>query len=132
VRDIPVGLYTQGLKLLYADDFNNHTVLYIVAAIGEGPLRSIIPSWNDVNLNLVSGSAINPSGAKYGSGGLEVWVYDGSQFNFQETASGLFALDPTFVTTGTDPLKGLQLSRIRGFEVHVSTRDRDWQGHILR
>jgi hypothetical protein len=106
-RDIPLGPYTQGLKLLYANSFGNGTVLYLVAAIGEGPVRSIIPAVNDVAMTLVSGSAINPSGSKYGTAtGIECWVYDGSQNNFQETASGLQALDPTFVTTNADPNKG--------------------------
>ncbi|HWS72383.1 MAG TPA: hypothetical protein VN605_09720, partial [Thermoanaerobaculia bacterium] len=102
-REILFGRTTQGLKLLYANSFLNGTVLYLVAAIGEGPVRSITPRVDENAMLLQSGSAINPNGAYYTWGAVKAYVYDGGQAaGTQEVASGLNgpSFDPTFNTQG--------------------------------
>src|SRR5687768_11669026 len=79
-RDVLFGRTVQGLKLIYANSFSNGTLLYLVAAIGEGPLKSIVPRADDQLLTYVSGAASSTTGARYvgTSSFLTAWVYDGS------------------------------------------------------
>lgn len=94
--DVLFGRVQQGLKILYEDSFDGGDTLYIVAGIGEGPCQSVIPSLDDVPMT--------NSGFGYweGRGGYaRAWIYLGSLTGTQETASGLFAADPTWITTGT-------------------------------
>jgi hypothetical protein len=100
-RDVLFGRTTQGMKLIYASSFANSQLLYLVAAIGEGPVQSIVPRVDDKPLAYASGAAGGTTGALYNGASnlMSVWVYDGSRTGFQETASQLSAFDPSWVTT---------------------------------
>jgi hypothetical protein len=136
-RDIAFGQCLQGTKWLYANTFQNGTVFYGVAAISEGPIRKIVPRADGTRLSVFSGSETNPSGTQYRSsnGRIKVWVYDGSQTNTQETASGLFALDPTWITDGTDsPYDYLAFAVVRvafqiDTQVNVPSFDFELEGY---
>ena len=101
-----MGRCLQGLKKLYENAWGpNGIYYYTVAALGEGPIRKAIPRADRVAIPRLSGTDINPQGTLYQSsnGRVQVWVYDGSQADgTQETASGLSALDPSFITTGSE------------------------------
>lgn len=99
-RRVHCGKFVHGLQVLYAKSFGGNT-LYIVAAIGEGPIQSVQPKLDNVNMVFVG-----PHWRGASTTLQRCWVYLGGQSAFQETASGLFALDPTWITDGSDGTHG--------------------------
>lgn len=100
-RDILFGRTTQGMKMVYANAFQSGVYLYLVGAIGEGPVQSITPRIDDKPMIPAYGAnTLNPRGVAYYSANnyITAWVYDGSQTNYQETLSQLSAWDPAWKT----------------------------------
>ena len=100
-RDILFGRTTQGMKLVYANAFQSSVYLYLVAAIGEGPVQRITPRLDDVPMTTSAGvNTTNPRGVQYfgANNYVTAWVYDGSQTGYQETLSQLNIWDPTWKT----------------------------------
>jgi hypothetical protein len=118
-RDIPLGPYTQGLKLLYAGDFNNgHGSLHRrrdrrrASAIDHSVMERR-------ELELVSGSAINPSGAKYGAADSRSGSTTAVSSTFRRRRPDCSrSIRPSSRRNGS--VEGLQLSRLRRFEIHLS------------
>jgi hypothetical protein len=100
-RDILFGQTTQGMKLLYANAFSSGNYLYLVGAIGEGPVQRITPRVDDKPMTpQIGANTTNPRGVLYtaNNGYIAAWVYDGSQTGYQETFSLLSSLDPAWKT----------------------------------
>lgn len=101
IRAIAIGKCIDGAKFLYANSFNNATDLYLVTGNGEGPISAIIPKLSGVAMTNDTGNHWTAR-----NGLVQAWTYLGTQTAFQETASGLFALDPTWITDGSDGTHG--------------------------
>lgn len=93
--DIALGRCLQPqTKLIYAESWQNFTVLTWIVSLSEGPIQSVQPLVDGKPMRLASGSFTTPNGTLFvdDTGFIRVFVYDGSQTSI--ASSGLGTYDP--------------------------------------